>query len=225
MLKAIDNRTLCSAVVWVNQPTWLSALSSPISAAELRLLALEMEQPEFPFDGLPLSLKTPSKVCSCCHKQKPVSEFYINTASKCGRTSQCKECTISESRKRELREISLNPDAYHARKRATYHRKLAADPAAFRAHRRNEELRHYYGISVDDYNTILAAQGGRCAICGATQSGGRSKRLHVDHDHGTSNVRGLLCNLCNCAIGYFKEDTGILKSAIEYLQNHKQEKQ
>jgi hypothetical protein len=74
---------------------------------------------------------------------------------------------------------------------------------------------------------MLAAQGGGCAICGATEPGGRGT-FHVDHDHGCcagtnrktcgSCVRGLLCNGCNIGLGAFADDTTRLAAAIAYLQ-------
>lgn len=51
-----------------------------------------------------------------------------------------------------------------------------------------------YGLTPDEYDTLLALQGGRCAICRARP---RSKRLAVDHDHKEGDVRGLLCSRCN----------------------------
>ena len=50
------------------------------------------------------------------------------------------------------------------------------------------------GVTDEDYARMLAAQGGGCAICGATP---KTRRLHVDHDHRTGRVRGLLCHRCN----------------------------
>lgn len=51
-----------------------------------------------------------------------------------------------------------------------------------------------YGITADDYEELLKRQGGKCAICRARP---RSKRLAVDHNHTTGEVRGLLCSRCN----------------------------
>jgi len=56
-----------------------------------------------------------------------------------------------------------------------------------------------YGISVQEYEELLDAQAGGCALCGGTHRSGR--RLHVDHDHETGRVRGLLCYPCNQAVG------------------------
>jgi len=78
------------------------------------------------------------------------------------------------------------------------------------------------GCSDKLYQELLAAQDGRCAICGATR-GHRSRydkvcRLAVDHDHRTGKVRGLLCNNCNRGLGRFKESIKNLESAVRYLQ-------
>jgi hypothetical protein len=53
------------------------------------------------------------------------------------------------------------------------------------------------GVTDDEYARMLEAQGGGCAICGARP---KTRRLHVDHDHATGKVRGLLCHRCNRAL-------------------------
>ncbi len=82
-------------------------------------------------------------------------------------------------------------------------------------------LRHKYGIDLDAYEEMLRKQNGVCLICGKSETkktryGGIST-LHVDHDHITGRIRGLLCHKCNCAIGMFCEDIQILEKAIKYL--------
>jgi hypothetical protein len=76
-----------------------------------------------------------------------------------------------------------------------------------------------YGITAADYAALLLAQGGVCAICHQPAKGGRTStaRLHVDHDHGSGKVRGLLCNKCNLAIGHLS-DQGLLQAAADYLR-------
>ncbi len=73
-----------------------------------------------------------------------------------------------------------------------------------------------YNMTLADFDRMLESQGGACAICGTTESIGRG-RLHVDHNHNTGKVRGLLCSNCNCGIGYLKESVGMLSKAIQYL--------
>ena len=70
-------------------------------------------------------------------------------------------------------------------------------------------------VTEDEYEAMLEAQGGVCAICKEKPKG---SRLSVDHVHGTDQVRGLLCNLCNPALGLFKDNPDRLKRAIEYLE-------
>ncbi len=79
---------------------------------------------------------------------------------------------------------------------------------------------HYarkFGITVEDYERMLAAQAGRCAICNSTEPGGRGV-FHVDHDHATGTVRGLLCTNCNAGLGQFKDDPALLRAAANYLE-------
>lgn len=73
-----------------------------------------------------------------------------------------------------------------------------------------------YGLEPGEYDVLLAAQGGRCAICGNRP--GR-KRLAVDHDHQTGEVRGLLCERDNHRLlGGAKDSLSILRRAVAYLE-------
>lgn len=80
------------------------------------------------------------------------------------------------------------------------------------------QLKHKYGISLQEYEERLAAQGGMCAICGETP---RGRKLGVDHDHRMNEVRGLLCTNCNLLLGYALDRPEILESAILYLMASK----
>lgn len=83
--------------------------------------------------------------------------------------------------------------------------------------RRDYDLNRHYGINHETYLEMLAEQNGSCKICGCTEEE-HGKRLHVDHNHKTGKVRGLLCSRCNTAIGKFKEDPEIIQKAIEYIE-------
>lgn len=76
-------------------------------------------------------------------------------------------------------------------------------------------LARKYGITAEDYNRMLAAQGCVCAICGKPEKG---KRLAVDHCHATGRVRGLLCMNCNRAIGHFQDDPDLMLRGAQYVQ-------
>ncbi|HUW09593.1 MAG TPA: endonuclease VII domain-containing protein [Anaerolineae bacterium] len=81
-------------------------------------------------------------------------------------------------------------------------------------------LKRAYGLSLADYDAILADQGGGCAICGALPGDDAKGRLHVDHDHETGQVRGLLCGNCNHALGSFRDSIALMRSAIAYLESN-----
>lgn len=88
---------------------------------------------------------------------------------------------------------------------------LACLPEA--KHRR--ALRKTFGLPPEEYDRMLTAQAGICAICSAKPNG---KRLSVDHDHSTGRVRGLLCGLCNFALGAFRDNPDTMAAAIRYLK-------
>lgn len=87
-----------------------------------------------------------------------------------------------------------------------------------RDHRTNNLKK--YGITPAQYDAMLDAQDGVCAICGRPPKGGRtsSASLHVDHDHKTGIVRGLLCNACNLGVGKFMDSPALLRIAAVYLE-------
>lgn len=73
------------------------------------------------------------------------------------------------------------------------------------------------GFTTEDYQRMLLAQKRGCGICGKPAAYSKDGRLHVDHDHTTGKVRGLLCDKCNLGIGIFQDNVGLLEGAIDYL--------
>lgn len=129
--------------------------------------------------------------CSRCRKEKALDGFYKSRqASLTGRVGWCKECYRDYAQARR------------------------DDPAVV-ATRRNGHLRRRYGITLDEYDALLAEQGGGCVICGATQKDG-GRELPVDHDHETGEIRGILCNSCNVTLGRI-EAVGIV-AFTDYLE-------
>ena len=96
---------------------------------------------------------------------------------------------------------------------------------AKRFHSRNpdykafDHIKRRYGLTRSQYETLLYLQGGRCAICRRGPEGSGKKRLTVDHDHETGEVRGLLCNHCNAAIGNLRDDPLVVRAAAAYLES------
>lgn len=89
-----------------------------------------------------------------------------------------------------------------------------------RQHQRAPQRRLYnvqrrYGLSPTIYETLKKAQNHACAICGG---GSGSRDWHIDHDHKTGEIRGLLCHGCNVAIGLLNDDPHQLRAALNYLE-------
>lgn len=83
---------------------------------------------------------------------------------------------------------------------------------------RAKHLKSNYGLTQSEFDLMLEAQNGVCAICGGTEWGGSFDRPKVDHCHDTKVVRGLLCQACNLMIGHAKDDIELLAKGIEYLK-------
>lgn len=81
---------------------------------------------------------------------------------------------------------------------------------------RRSALRCKYGITPEQFDELLAEQGGVCACCGASEHGGRN--WCVDHDHNTGSIRGILCVRCNRGIGMIGDTVGCAKRVVSYLE-------
>jgi hypothetical protein len=79
--------------------------------------------------------------------------------------------------------------------------------------RRQRKLRERYGLTPTEYESLSAQQAGQCAICKAS-----GVLLHVDHDHNTNRIRGLLCGLCNRGLGLFRDSPDLLIEGAKYLK-------
>lgn len=132
--------------------------------------------------------------CVGCRVVKPFSEFHVCRNRSSGFRSRCKPCT------------SLYMRGWH---------KTRPPPSAEKG--RDKHLRQRYGLSHADYTTILQAQNSCCAICGTAEPGSGFNHFHVDHDHTTGRIRGLLCARCNQALGLFREDPRVITRAAAYL--------
>ncbi len=186
------------------------------------------------------------KRCIDCGEVKPLGEFPPAKRRLDGRGSYCRTCYAERSkasyRKRQaehgrsVRERRIAPagqkwcndcqsfkplenfcrnkntksgrasyckDCHNARTRESIQR-LHGDPREYR-------LRRRYGIGKADFDQILAGQGGLCAGCR------NAPAAHVDHDHETGKVRGLLCFNCNQALGNLRDDLRVMDSLGAYL--------
>ncbi|WP_245722308.1 endonuclease VII domain-containing protein [Micromonospora matsumotoense] len=125
------------------------------------------------------------RFCADCGTVKPVVDFPRNRADSTGYATYCKPC--HHSRTKEVRQrLYGGSREYHLRRR--------------------------YGIGEEEFQELLAEQGGVCAICGAEDP------QHLDHDHRTGWVRGILCFNCNGGLGQFRDSRTRLARAITYLR-------
>lgn len=132
------------------------------------------------------------KKCSKCGIVKPKELFSIGRRYLDGRTSWCKECF---KKYRESDNGKIQKLKYC--------------------------IKRHYNLELEEYTKIMIEQNGVCAICGSSGGDSRGGRLHVDHNHNTGKVRGLLCGNCNKAIGYLKDNVELLAKAIVYLEKEK----
>jgi hypothetical protein len=132
----------------------------------------------------------------------------VYRAKENARRSAHRQAHRPQNRERARRYREAHRDEINKRARARYHahKDESESPA------RKAQLRRY-GISLAEYDALLEKQGGACAICRKRPKG----RLCVDHCHVTGMVRGLLCNECNGALGYLKDDQASLVAALAYL--------
>lgn len=79
-------------------------------------------------------------------------------------------------------------------------------------------LSREYQLTVEQWEAMHEAQGGRCAICGTDDP--PQGRLYVDHCHTNGHVRALLCINCNHGLGHFRDDPVLLRAAADYLERH-----
>jgi hypothetical protein len=80
------------------------------------------------------------------------------------------------------------------------------------------KMKRIYGLTEEGFNSLLEVQQGCCAICGCAEPKGKGN-WHVDHNHETGEVRGLLCSQCNPGLGKFKDSPSILRAGADYIEN------
>lgn len=130
-----------------------------------------------------------NKECTQCQVVLPATKtfFYANKSHKDGLLSECKVC--------------------HKARRIAYNHTKAGRRAT-----RSADYRKHYGITIEDFERMEDKQGGRCAICGRSSA---RRKLDVDHNHETGQVRQLLCQRCNVTLGWLER---YRKQFINYLE-------
>jgi hypothetical protein len=101
------------------------------------------------------------------------------------------------------------------------HPERARETERKRQHKHGQEyhLKYKYGLTVEQYNQMLASQGGVCKICKRPQTDPKKRFLCVDHNHETKKIRGLLCHHCNSALGFLRDNKNLLPAVLAYLED------
>jgi hypothetical protein len=146
------------------------------------------------------------KVCNLCKIEKPFSDFHI---AKQGKNApiykgRCKECY----RKKEIQKYhSLTPEE-KAQKRKS-------NPCNTPEYRKQYKLKTYYGLTVEEFSSMILKQNNQCKICQD-----QLENPQVDHCHTTGKVRGILCRACNTSLGLLKENVNTLRNMISYINDN-----
>jgi hypothetical protein len=189
-------------------------------------------------------LDTTSKRCSLCKQTKPLDQFNRNHHTRDGRHSHCQLCARARVSAWQKKKLAEDPEHIHSRNRrwldqvrdgktnrqrmrewhhAQRKQDRIANPEKWAAIDRKKIFRKF-GITAEQYDTLVLLQNNRCAICktndpGHNGKGRRNGTWSIDHDHQTTKVRGLLCHTCNFALHKFDGDIEWGQKAIAYLQS------
>lgn len=136
---------------------------------------------------------------------------------------RCIDCGVEEPRRspnhkrcQDCAEVA-NKQARGRGSRVSYHRVKSGDPDKMAEAKRRAALKSKYNLTPEQYDEILAIQGGVCYIC---QKPPKKQRLAVDHNHWTKETRGLLCKNCNYRLlGGRDRNPDLFRRAYEYLTN------
>lgn len=144
------------------------------------------------------------RTCTKCGETKALDSYSkARKVEKDGRRAVCKACEKKAKA------------AYYKKNREEIGNKNKKYLLENRDKKRDRIYRKVYGITLDEYNAMYKNQEGRCDVCGE-----KKDRLHVDHNHATNKVRGLLCNGCNAGLGQLKESVAIIERLKLYVIKH-----
>lgn len=149
------------------------------------------------------------KVCPRCGLDQPAHNYSRDKSRKDGLQRLCKLCDSKKAKAYNR----ANPQKKHQ-----YNRLM-------RGYKKYQRLKQKYNLTDVQFDDMVVAQDGNCAICGHKDSRG----LSVDHDHaccpGRNScgkcVRGLLCGRCNMGLGNLDDDIEILLKSIDYLMKYR----
>jgi len=163
---------------------------------------------------------TISRPCATYGCDEPRVVYPSQTATYCAKHLRERSQASKEKNREQAREYgrryqkeyyAKNKEKYRAWREQTRPERIAYARAYYKRYYRYNT----YGLNEDDYEKLLEAQGGVCAICGEDNG----ETLGVDHDHVTGRIRGLIHRKHNAAIGALGDSVDGLRRATAYLES------
>jgi len=143
------------------------------------------------------------KICNSCKENKPYNELVKAKKAKDGYRSWCKDC---RKKYRNQPQMKLR----EKKQQAEYRKKFPDKD-------KNKWYKYKYGITLEEKRQMYDEQNGKCGICEEDML--VAKDCHLDHNHKTGKIRGILCDTCNRGLGYFQDNPEFLQKAAEYILN------
>ena len=179
-----------------------------------------------------------TKTCRKCQAELPATteHFYKNSGGKYGLTPRCKSCVNEDNKTSHAKRLAADPEKVraqgNARAKRHYHSNLDASrekQRAFQAKKRADPAERAKinmakraggaRMTQEEFNTLFAAQGHRCAICHSDHPGAKHG-WNIDHCHKSGNVRFILCAHCNRGLGAFRDNPAPMRKAADVLEQY-----
>jgi hypothetical protein len=193
---------------------------TPETRLRIRMERLRKSMPPEAFAEI-VAAEGALKWCPKCEHLLAVGEFQKNRRAWDGLYDRCRTCNAALTTA-WYGERSQDPE-WCERKNQRQIARRAANSGTEQQRRadKSNSLKQLYGITIEQFEAMLAAQRNTCAICPHRFKSTRD--AHVDHDHATGRVRGILCTSCNNGLGRFRDDPVLLRRAARYLQPSRSE--
>lgn len=149
------------------------------------------------------------KRCISCNTEKDITEFYFRKKEN-KYHNQCKICIKEKNKVYALK--------YKVQKSNYQKQYYVNNKNILNKNRHNYDLKRTYNITLEQKEQMLSNQNYKCKCCKKDLTQLNSKRIHIDHNHTTGKVRGILCQTCNLAFGLMKECPNNIKKLLEYSE-------
>jgi hypothetical protein len=150
------------------------------------------------------------RICNKCGIPKLFKIYHKSKKSPLGRSNTCPSCRTIQSRERR----NKNPLKYSELNKLARKKYRNRNPILSRFYYFKKKYHLNKENFVSEIQSKLIEQNYCCAICGIKKE---FKKLWIDHNHDTGQIRGLLCMSCNTALGFLREDEYLINSLLKYL--------